>query len=38
MTAGHERPREESIEIPMLAMVSEDSFARAQELLEQNKI
>src|SRR6202167_5071029 len=38
MTAGHERPREEWIEIPVPALVSEDSFARAQELLEQNKI
>src|SRR5271155_1984504 len=37
-TAGHERPREEWIEIPVPALVSEDSFARAQELLEQNKI
>src|SRR6202048_3917627 len=35
---GHERPREEWIEIPVPALVSEDSFARAQELLEQNKI
>jgi hypothetical protein len=32
MTAGHERPREEWIEIPVPALVSEDSFARAQEL------
>jgi len=38
MTAGHERPREEWIEIPVPALVSEDIFARAQELLEQNKI
>ena len=38
MTAGHERPRQEWIEIPVPALVSEDSFARAQELLEQNKI
>jgi site-specific DNA recombinase len=38
MTAGHERPREEWIEIPVPALVSEDSFARAQELLQQNKI
>jgi site-specific DNA recombinase len=35
---GHERPREEWIEIPVPALVSEDTFARAQELLEQNKI
>ena len=38
MTAGHERPREERIEIPVPALVSEDSFARAQELLQENKI
>ena len=37
-TAGHERPREEWIEIPVPALVTEESFARAQELLEQNKI
>ena len=38
MTAGHERPREEWIEIPVPALVSEESFARAQELLQENKI
>jgi site-specific DNA recombinase len=38
MTAGHERPREEWIEIPVPALVSEESFARAQELLQKNKI
>jgi site-specific DNA recombinase len=38
MTAGHERPREEWIEIPVPALVSEDVFARAQELLQENKI
>src|SRR5271169_1678718 len=38
MTTGHERPREEWIEIPVPALVSEDSFARAQELLQENKI
>jgi site-specific DNA recombinase len=38
MTAGHERPREEWIEIPVPALVSEDQFARAQELLQENKI
>ncbi len=38
MTAGHERPREEWIEIPVPALISEDSFARAQELLQENKI
>src|SRR5580700_7460035 len=37
-TAGHERPPEEWIEIPVPALVSEDSFARAQELLQENKI
>ncbi len=38
MTAGHERPREEWIEIRVPALVSEESFARAQELLQENKI
>src|ERR1017187_667558 len=38
MTGGHERPREEWIEIPVPALISEDSFARAQELLQENKI
>jgi len=38
MTAGHERPREEWIEIPVPALASKDSFARAQELLQENKI
>jgi len=37
-TAGHERPREEWIEIPVPALVTEESFAQAQELLHQNKI
>ena len=37
-TAGHERPREEWIEIPVPPLVSEESFARAEELLQQNKI
>ena len=37
-TAGHERPREEWIEIPVPALVTEESFARAEELLQQNKI
>src|SRR5205809_1872184 len=37
-TAGHERPREEWIEIPVPALVTEERFARAQELLHQNKI
>ena len=38
MTAGHERPREEWIEIPVPALVTQESFARAQELLQENKI
>ena len=37
-TAGHERPREEWIEIAVPALVSEESFARAEELLQENKI
>jgi site-specific DNA recombinase len=37
-SAAHERPREEWIEIPVPALVSEESFARAQELLHENKI
>ena len=35
---GHDRPRKEWIEIPVPALVSEESFARAQELLYENKI
>jgi site-specific DNA recombinase len=35
---GHERPPEEWIEIPVPALVSEESFARAQERLHENKI
>jgi site-specific DNA recombinase len=38
VTVGHERPREEWIEIPVPALVSEESFARAQELLQENKV
>src|SRR6266568_144778 len=38
MTAGHERPRDEWIEIPVPALVSEERFARAQELLQENKV
>ena len=38
MTASHERPREEWIEIPVPALITEESFARAQELLQENKI
>ena len=37
-TAGHERPREEWIEIPVPALVTEESFARAQELLRENQV
>src|SRR5246127_3410727 len=37
-TAGHQRPREEWIEIPVPALVTEEAFARAQELLYHNKI
>lgn len=37
-SVGHERPREEWIEIPVPALVSEESFARVQELLHENKI
>jgi len=37
-TGGHQRPREEWIEIPVPALVTEETFARAQELLYQNKI
>ena len=35
---GHERLRAEWIEIPVPALVSEESFARAQELLYENKL
>src|SRR5229473_2747905 len=37
-TASHERPREDWIEIPVPALITEESFARAQELLQENKI
>jgi site-specific DNA recombinase len=37
-TAGHQRPREEWIEIPVPALVTEETFAHAQELLYHNKI
>ena len=36
-SANHERPREDWIEIAVPALVSEESFARAQELLQENK-
>ena len=38
VTVGHERPREEWIEIPVPALVTQENFARAQELLQENKI
>ena len=37
-SASHERAPEDRIEIPVPALVSEESFARAQELLQENKI
>ena len=37
-SANHERPREEWIEIPVPAIVDEPTFARAQELLQENKV
>jgi site-specific DNA recombinase len=37
-SASHERPREDWIEIPVPAIVSEKTFALAQELLERNKV
>ena len=37
-SASHERPREEWIEIPVPAIVEELTFARAQELLHENKV
>jgi len=36
-SAGHEKPRQEWIEIPVPALVSEETFALAQEQLVQNK-
>src|SRR5262245_34898043 len=36
-SANHERPRKEWIEIPVPAIVSEETFALAQELLTANK-
>ena len=36
-TGGHEKPREEWIEIPVPAIVSEQTFALAEERLEKNK-
>ena len=37
-SANHERPREEWMEIPVPAIVDESTFARAQELLHENKV
>jgi site-specific DNA recombinase len=37
-SANHERPREEWIEIPVPALIDEPTFARAQELLYENKV
>ena len=36
-SANHERPRQDWIEIPVPALVSEDTFALAQEQLQKNK-
>ena len=37
-TGGHEKPREEWIEIPVPAIVSEETFALAEERLAMNKV
>jgi site-specific DNA recombinase len=37
-SAAHERPRQEWIEIPVPPLVTEETFARAQELLQENKV
>lgn len=37
-SASHERPREEWIEIPVPALITEETFAHAQELLRENKV
>lgn len=37
-SANHERPRDEWIEIPVPALIAEPTFARAQELLHENKV
>src|SRR5215831_17945296 len=37
-TTGHQRPRDEWIEIPVPALVTEETFARAQELLYHNQV
>ena len=38
VSAHHERPRDEWIEIPVPALIDEPTFARAQELLQENKV
>jgi site-specific DNA recombinase len=37
-SANHERPREDWIEIPVPALIDEPTFARAQEVLQENKV
>jgi len=37
-SAHHERPRDEWIEIPVPGLIDEPTFARAQELLQENKV
>jgi len=37
-SANHERPRAEWIEIPVPVIIAEETFARAQELLHENKV
>ncbi len=37
-SANHERPRDEWIEISVPALIDESTFARAQELLQENKV
>src|SRR6266852_3038562 len=37
-SASHERPREDWIEIPVPALIDEPTFARAHELLQENKV
>jgi site-specific DNA recombinase len=37
-SAAHERPRDEWIEIPVPALIIEPTFARAQELLHENRV
>src|SRR5215467_11890000 len=37
-TGGHQRPREEWIEIPVPALVTEETFARPEELIHQQKM